>query len=137
VIWAVLDTNVVVSGFGWPGGSPGRVVDHALRGDFLSVTSPALVDELGRVLQYEKLEPFFPDPLGVALLWETTCAVVRPTVTVAVCRDEADNRMLETAVTGGADFVVTGDPDLLDLQEFEGVRIVSPKTFLEVLAAGG
>lgn len=136
MIWAVLDSNTVVSGFGWPHGPPGRIVDHALRGHFLPVVSPSLLDELGRVLQYEKLAPYFPDPLGIVLLWETTCGLVHPTARVSVCRDDADNRVLETAVAAHSDYVVSGDADLLDLGEFEDIEIISPKDFLHVVEVG-
>ncbi len=47
-----------------------------------------------------------------------------PTIKINVCRDEADNRILECALDGGADSIVTGDNDLLDLKTFKGIKIV-------------
>jgi putative PIN family toxin of toxin-antitoxin system len=49
--------------------------------------------------------------------------------------DPADNRYLECAVEGAADHLVSGDQDLLDVQEYGGVRIITPKAFLDVLRA--
>ncbi len=46
-----------------------------------------------------------------------------------VCRDPDDDRILACAVAAKADYLVSGDSDLLDLQEFLGIKIVSPKTF--------
>lgn len=84
MIWAVLDTNVLVSGFGWPGGPPGRILDHALAGRFLIVTSTPLLDELGRVLQYPKLASVFSDPMPYVLLVETMAIRVEPTTEVSI-----------------------------------------------------
>jgi hypothetical protein len=61
VIRAVLNTNTIVSGVGW-GGPPGAVLDAALAGHFEIVTSPALLDELRRVLSYPKLQAVIGDP---------------------------------------------------------------------------
>lgn len=65
--------------------------------------------------------------LGIMTPGEITLNVVR--------NDPADNRYLECAVEGAADYLVSGDQDLLDLHEHGGIRIVNPKTFSEVLRA--
>lgn len=59
--------------------------------------------------------------------------VVRPSLTRDLARDPDDNRVLEAAIAGGADVIVTGDTDLLDLQVVEGVRIVTPVDFTHEL----
>ena len=63
--------------------------------------------------------------LGIMTPGEITLNVVR--------NDTADNRYLECALEGAADYVVSGDQDLLDLHEHSGIRIVSPRVFLETL----
>jgi putative PIN family toxin of toxin-antitoxin system len=133
LIWAVLDTNTLVSGFGWPRSIPGRVVDRALAGQFLLVTSRPLLDELDRVLRYPRLTPIFPDPSAVVLAFERAALVVTPQVTLSVARDPADDRVLEAAVEASADAIVTGDEDLLALKSYERIRIVPARTFLELL----
>ncbi len=55
------------------------------------------------------------------------------TSTVHVCRDPEDDKILETAITGRANCLVTGDADLLELHPFRGVAIVTPQGFLETL----
>ena len=55
--------------------------------------------------------------------------LVQKTTTVAVCRDPKDNKILETAIDGNAQFIVTGDPDLLVLKQFQGIRIVERESF--------
>jgi predicted nucleic acid-binding protein len=56
---------------------------------------------------------------------------VRPDVKVTASRDPDDNKFLEAALAGRADYVVTGDKDLRDLEEHEGVKIRFPEEFLE------
>jgi putative PIN family toxin of toxin-antitoxin system len=59
--------------------------------------------------------------------------VVTPTETLDVADAPDDNRVLEAAVAGEADYIVTGDDDLLRLGEFRGIRIVTPAGFLTLL----
>ena len=129
---AVLDTNTWVSGLGW-GGPPGEVVEAALDGRFEIVTSPALVDELRRVLAYPKLAAIFGDVDEIVELITLASHIVRPALTRDLARDPDDNRVLEAAIAGGADVIVTGDTDLLDLQVVEGIRIVTPADFTDEL----
>ncbi|HEX8228447.1 MAG TPA: putative toxin-antitoxin system toxin component, PIN family, partial [Chloroflexia bacterium] len=62
---------------------------------------------------------------------------VHPTVPIdAIASDPDDNKFLECAVAGGADYIVSGDKHLLSLGEYEGIRILSPADFLRVLEQG-
>jgi uncharacterized protein len=86
VIRAVLDTNTIVSGVGW-GGPPGAVLDAALAGHFEIVTSPALLDELRRVLAYPKLQAVIGDADELIELLALAAIMVTPTETVELVRD--------------------------------------------------
>lgn len=134
MISAVLDTNTLVSGFGWSGSIPGRVVDAALEGRFLLVTSPVLLEELRRVLDYPKLAEYFPDPEGLVDLVAGTASVVDPQITLTVVADDADNRVLEAAVAAQVDVIVTGDRGLLSLGSYGDIRILTPAAFIELIA---
>lgn len=135
MIWAVLDTNVLVSGLGWSGGLPARILDEALAGRFLLVTNPPLLSELRRVLAYPKLRRAFPDPEAILGLLEEVAVVVTPELQFSVLADEADNRVLEAALEARADAIVTGDRHLLALgAEYERVRLLRPRAFLRLLA---
>jgi putative PIN family toxin of toxin-antitoxin system len=57
-----------------------------------------------------------------------------PKALTAVCRDPDDNMVLECAVEGNAQYIVSGDKDLLELKEFRGIRIVRAAEFLNLLA---
>lgn len=78
MIRAVLDTNTIVSGLGW-GGPPGAVLDAGLAGHFESVTNPALLEELRRVLAYPKLHAVIGDPDELIELLSLAAVVVTPT----------------------------------------------------------
>ena len=129
--WAVLDTNVLVSGLGWPRSLPGRIVNWAVAGRFMLVTSEPLLDELRRVLAYPRLAGAIGEPGELVRLVSEVAVVVEPDREVTVIEhDPADNRVLEAAVAAQADCIVSGDADLLEIVSFEGVRIVSPREFI-------
>jgi len=125
---AVLDTNVIVSGFGWPG-TPARVLDAVLDGRIALVTSPPLLAELRRVLAYPKLANVIADSASLVDLVEGASVLVTPTVTLNVVTDQSDNRVLEAAVEGAVDCIVSGDDHLLELGSFRGIAIVSAADF--------
>ena len=125
---AVLDTNVIVSGLGWPG-APATILDAALDGRLVLVTSPPLLTELRRVLGYPKLAKVIEGAAQLADLIETSSAVVLPSRVFAVVSDESDNRILEAAVEGAADYIVSGDNHLLGLDSFQGIPVMPPAEF--------
>lgn len=61
--------------------------------------------------------------------------VVHPKESINIVRDKDDNRVLEAAVEGNCDFIITGDKDLLDLREFKNIKIIAPAQFLAFASA--
>jgi putative PIN family toxin of toxin-antitoxin system len=94
-----------------------------------------LLGELRRVLAYPRLAAVFSDPKAIVDLVEDLSVVVEPIERLTVVAD-ADNRVLEAAVAGGAELLVTGDRALLGLGRFRGVRIMGPVAALALLADG-
>ena len=134
MIWAVLDTNVLVSGLGWRNTVPAHLVDQALAGRFLLVTSPDLLAEVDRVLRYPKLAPVLSEPAAIIDLIRRVSVVVTPGARLSVVNDEPDNRLLEVAVEARADAIITGDRHVLSLgAEYEGIKLMQPRQFLELL----
>jgi putative PIN family toxin of toxin-antitoxin system len=127
---AVLDTNILVSAFNFPGGAPETVYRLALEDRIESVTSLPLLAELGRVLA-EKFE-WDPSRVEEAVAQVAEAAtVVHPQERVRVVReDPADDRVLEAAVAGAAEVIVSGDRHLLRLRSWRGIRIVKAAAFL-------
>jgi uncharacterized protein len=129
----VADTNVLISAFLF-GGLPCALVDLGFAGEFSLVTSTPLLDELE-----EKLRGKFAVPEGRAeaflSLLRSKAMVLSPAFELdAVPDDPDDNRVLECAVAGQADFIVSGDRHLLRLGAHAEIRIVTVRQFLE--AAG-
>lgn len=125
----VADTNVIASGLGWSG-PPAAIIDAALDGRTVLITSPALLAELRRVLAYPKLASVIGDHAGLADSVEALSVVVEPRRAVSAVSDETDNRLLEAAVEGEADYVISGDKELVALGAFEGIPILSPAKFV-------
>jgi putative PIN family toxin of toxin-antitoxin system len=123
---AVLDTNVLISAFVFPGGTPEAVYRLALEGQLEIGTSRSLLAEFGRVL--EQKFGWEPDRAEEAVTQMARIAiVVEPDVEVQVIvADPTDDRVLEAARAYDADVIVCGDRHLLDLASWSGVEIVAP-----------
>lgn len=137
MIRAVLDANVYVSAAVRPDGPPGQIIDRFLRGAFEIVTSQAIVDEVLRALSYPKVRKYIRPGLDAAL-WFEDIVVLSQLVAgdrqVAVAsKDPDDDKYIAAAIEGRAGFIVAGDSDLLDLKEYEDVRIISPRVFVDLL----
>ncbi|MCX5899890.1 MAG: putative toxin-antitoxin system toxin component, PIN family [Proteobacteria bacterium] len=129
----VLDTNVLVAAFGWKG-PPHKIFLHCIDGLLNLHTSPALISELEKVLSYKKFQ-FSKDEIKefVSLVIETA-HIVAPAIALSVLTaDQADNRVLECALASAADYIISGDKHLLNLHEFEAIKIVTPDSFLKLL----
>ena len=135
---AVLDANVFVSAAIRPGGPPGRIIERFLGADaFTLVLSEDIVREVLRALEYPKVRRYVRRDLDPTLWFEDLVVLaefVTGIVQVAgVSDDSDDDKYLAAAVAGRASLVVTGDPHLLTVREYEGVRIITPRSFLDVL----
>jgi putative PIN family toxin of toxin-antitoxin system len=126
----VADTNVFISALMF-GGLPGRFLDLALRRKFTLVTSKALLDELDEKL-LGKFAVSESDALAIREKLERNTNLVDPDFQLnAVPDDPDDNCVLECAVAGSAEFIVSGDRHLLRLGGYEGIAIVTVRQFIE------
>lgn len=128
----VLDTNMIVSGLMSAVSSPGRALDKAL-----SVGRPllsvAVFDELEEVLGRARFDRYVArqkrDRFLVILLEKAVfVSIAEP---LQICRDPKDDKFLDLAVAGQAACLITGDADLLVLNPFQGIPIVTPRRFLD------
>ncbi|HEX8072806.1 MAG TPA: putative toxin-antitoxin system toxin component, PIN family [Pyrinomonadaceae bacterium] len=127
----VFDTNVIVSAVLLAGSVPRQAFDKALDEGTLLLSAPVLL-ELAEVLSRKKLNKYLLEEermrFLVALLKEAE--LVEVTEEVTGCRDAKDDKFLALAVCGRADFIVSGDDDLLVLNPFRGIAILTPREFL-------
>ena len=123
----VFDSNVIVSAVLSSGSVPDRVFLEVLNNGTILMSRP-LARELGTVLGREKFDRYISreqrDGFLASLIRESE--LIEVTESIRVCRDPKDNLILELAVDGNADFIVTGDADLLVLNPFRGIRILAP-----------
>lgn len=134
---AVLDANVFVSAYVRPEGPPGQIVERLLKdAAFEVVLSAAIVDEVLEALAYPKILKSARTKVEPGL-WFEDVVVLAQFVTDheigGVSRDRDDDKYIAAAIEGRASFVVSGDPDLLDIKAHAGIRIVNPRAFLDLL----
>jgi|SRR3989338_9638742 len=130
---AVLDTNIFVSGIHWSGASE-KVLRSWFLNKFLLISSPEIVDEfVGTMISFKVPMKIEDIAWWESLILEKSDFIVPKKKIDVVKNDPDDNKFLEAALEGKADYVVTQDRHLLDLKEFEGVKIVTPKEFLRIL----
>ncbi|MEG5042025.1 putative toxin-antitoxin system toxin component, PIN family [Microcoleus vaginatus GB2-A3] len=131
----VVDTNIFVSGWLW-GGIPARLFRLARTRKLIICASEPILAELENTLKKQKLQARLQSlSFTVNGLMSGTRELVEiypiSTVNLPELRDANDNMILGTAIAAEADAIVTGDLDLLVLQEYEGIPIVTAREFLE------
>lgn len=133
-VYAIVpDTNVLVSGSIVPHGNPAFILDSWRAGKVQIITSFEILDEFQRVM----LEKFHAPQRDVEILnaffvWKGK--IVEPNQKFDIVKeDPADNKFLEAAVTGNADYIVSGDKDLQRIKNFIGVDIISPAQMAAIL----
>ena len=133
---AVLDTNSVLSALVFSGGRLARLRGAWHQARFVPLVSKATVAELVRVLAYPKFG-LAPEQqrelLSDYLPYAVTVRLPAKPPRTPDCRDPADRPFLELAVVGKADFLVSGDRDLLSIKGRFACPIVTPQGFLETL----
>lgn len=126
-----LDTNVLVSGIFWKG-IPGKIIDRWIEGQFELVVSFSILEEYKRVLK----DLGGRDNQELAELWikkilEKASIVAASPKLGKWSRDAQDDKFIHCALASHADYLVTGDQDLLELKDRSGVKILTPKEFLK------
>ena len=128
----VFDTNIFISSVVF-GGKPGEVYMMALKGNFTLITSPIIMQETQDCLiakfswSSEKAQDFINQIIRIARMVNVENPVQ------GVCRDPKDEHVLSLAATVAADYIVSGDKDLLILKKFHNIKIVDTSTFLKLI----
>lgn len=132
MIRIVVDTNVYISGLMF-GGLPGSLLELVLNKSFETIISPILLDEIEEIL----LRKFAVTPNTARLQRARIAAAARevtPSQTIrAVPDDQDDDRVLECAVEGNADYIITGDQHLLSLKQFREIPILRVREFFDAV----
>jgi putative PIN family toxin of toxin-antitoxin system len=129
----VFDTNIFVSALAIPGGQAERAIDLVIDARAKLIVSKNIIHEVLRVLAQKFSKG--PEELSrTAVFLSELGELVIPREKLAVLDDEPDNRILECAVAGRADIIVTGDRAMLNLKKYQGIRILSLRQFLDEVA---
>lgn len=126
---AVADTNVLISAFLF-GGVPRAFLDLGVAKAFTLMTSDVLLIELDEKLRGKFQLPIDQAQAFLSRLIESAVVVCPGFELQAVPEDEDDNRVLECAVAGEADFIVSGDKHLLRLGSYQSIPILNVRQFL-------
>jgi putative PIN family toxin of toxin-antitoxin system len=140
VLRAVLDTNVIVSGIIASKGAPSDLLAAWRNRRFDLVIGPAILREIERVLRLPRIMRAYrlvPQDISDLIELLTSRAIVTPgRLTIPLMsRDPEDDQILGCAIEGHADYVVTGDKDLLSLERYREIPIISPAAFAGLLGA--
>ena len=135
MIRVTADTNIYISALLF-GGLPGSFLDLALAESFMLITSAPILDELDEKLRI-KFRMTETDAIIVRRKLEGVADLVTPTQVIDAIKDDPDdNRVLECAVEGHADYIVTGDHHLLTLGSFHGISLLTVRRFLDAIDSG-
>lgn len=139
MIRVVLDTSVLISAIIRPQGAIGGVISHLRDGDYVYVYSMPLIEEFIDVITrpkiFQKYGLNLTDVHTILSLLQWRGEIVYPMEKIEICRDPKDNMILEAAMTGNVDMIITSDADLLILGEVEGIPIVTAAIFLSQLSS--
>jgi len=130
----VLDANIFVSAILSPNGVPAQVLNTWHEGFFELVISSSIIEEIRRVLNYPKLKKFHKKSAKEIYLFlddlEVLTFFAPEKSSLSISDDPSDDKYINAALEGGAKFLITGDNDLLKIQEYEGIKIITPREFL-------
>ena len=131
---AVFDTNIFVSALALPGGQAEHAINLVMDRRVNLLVSKDIIHEVLGVLA-QKFSKDSEELSRVAVFLSELGELIVPLKKLAVLDDEPDNRILECAVTGRADVIVTGDKAMLNIKNYLGIRILSLRHFLDEFTA--
>jgi putative PIN family toxin of toxin-antitoxin system len=138
---AVVDTNLLVSGFISPFSYPREIERRWRKEEFALVTSFGIIEEVNRVLHLPRIQQKYhlaesDIQAFVFTLTHLADCVVGKVVLKGVAPDPGDDKVVSCAVEAQADFIVTGDKELQQLGAYQGIRIISAESFIKILKEG-
>lgn len=128
----VVDTNIIISQLFWPSSVPGRAFRKALSMGKL-LTSEEVLEELVDVLRRKKFDPYLTVEDRQNFLHQLSfiVEVIPHVIPIKACRDQNDDKFLSLALSGYANMLLTGDKDLLVLDPFGDIRILTCSAYLQ------
>ena len=132
MIRVVIDTNVFLSALYFTKGNPWRIVTWAIEGKIQNISSGFILEEVRTVLK--KKFHWQSHEIDKAIYTiESFSEIIFTNIHLNIIKCAADNRILECAIAGNADFIISGDHHMTELREFKGITIVNPAEFLAIV----
>jgi len=137
---AVLDTNIIVTATIASQGNPARILDFWREDKFELIVTAAIIDEMWQVvfrpIILQQMQITEDEAFELLFKIQQNAIVVPPTLDLKVIKqDPTDDKYIIAAVQGNANYIVSGDKHLLALKEYQGIQIVTPREFVEILEA--
>ena len=133
-IGIVADTNIFISGIFWEGNFSSQVIDLWRRRKIELVSSLPIVEEIVRNLRGFKIEMEEESVKEWEQIILENAMLVEPNEKLDIVKDDpTDNKFLEAAIAGNAEYIITQDKHLLKLKEFQGIKIITPEEFLKII----
>ena len=128
----VIDTNVVASAIIF-GGKPKEVIDRLMIDNIDAYASSEILEEYTDTVEY--LKEKFPGkkPKIPLIEIEAKCNVIEVYSKVDICRDPDDNKFIECAIDSKCYYIVSGDKDLLTVEKYNDIEIVTVSDFLKII----
>ena len=133
MIRLVPDTNVIISSVFWRGRAY-KIIAKGIQGEYKLITSPEIIEEVIDRLKNKFKFPEIELQNFIDLIF-TFFEIVEPSSKFEIVRDKKDNKIIECAFDGKADYIVTGDKDLQAIKSFKAARIVSPAEFVSLVSS--
>jgi uncharacterized protein len=128
----VIDTNILIS-YLFGGTTITTLIDAVEDDAYLPALSHYLEQEFVDTMRKPKISRRIniADAIDFMREWKNFVHYVTPRCRVTVCRDRKDNEVLACALEASAEYIISGDNDLLVLNVFHGIRIISPANFVK------
>jgi putative PIN family toxin of toxin-antitoxin system len=129
----VLDTNVFISAFYW-GGNPQEIIDRIIEGTDKLYITDEILGEVASVMARPKFKSS-PETIKkyTQALEKIGKKIFIPGNIRGICRDRDDDDKIECGVLSNADYIITGDDDLLTLKEYKHTKIITAKEYLQII----
>lgn len=127
----VFDTNIFISGLLSDKSAPQKAVDYAQAKSVILISQETF-QELAEVLTRSKFDRYVSLEKRAKFLktLSVKAEIIEVITRIDLCRDPKDNKFLELAFNGNADYLITGDNDLLSLNPFKSIAIIPPTEFI-------
>ncbi len=131
----VVDTNVLISGVFF-GGFPRRILSAIVSRKITACATSKIIDKYEEIVQemIDRKQGHINRMILTPLIKEME--IIEPTTHIEICSDPDDNKFLECAKDSHSMYIVSGDKDLLVMEQYENIRIVTAKDFCEKYLSG-